>query len=217
MKKSIVLLCAIFAYSASFAQSKLVFPRSQAEDKKGYMSEAYWKIWNAEEQARIDADIEKYRKADGEIVLENLGRKRDVKIEQISHEFYFGAHIFNFNQLGKTEYNERYKRSYGELFNSATVPFYWRHLEWERGKPRFETSERDTEEWWNNCQDPQVQWHWRRPSTDQIVDFCESKGVRMHGHVLVWGTRGHGIPRWWSELLTPQEFENWKKYFPNQN
>ena len=217
MKKSIILLCAILACSTSFAQSKLVFPRSQAEDKNGYMSEAYWKLWNPEEQARIDADIEKYRKADGELVLENIGRKRDVKIEQVEHEFIFGAHIFNFNQLGKTEYNERYKRSYGELFNRATVPFYWRHFEWERGKPRFETAERDTEEWWNNCEKPESQWHWRRPSTDQIVDFCESKGVRMHGHVLVWGTRGHGIPRWWSELLTPEEMINWKKYFPNQN
>ena len=216
-RNTILLLCAIFACNTAFAQSKLVFPRSQAEDKNGYMNAKYWEYWNAEEQARIDADIEKYRKADGELVLENIGRKRDVKIEQVSHEFYFGAHIFNFNQLGKTEYNERYKRSYGELFNSATVPFYWRHLEWERGKPRFETAERDTEEWWNNCKDPQVQWHWRRPSTDQIVDFCEKKGIRMHGHVLVWGTRNHGIPRWWSEMLTPEEFANWKKYFPNQN
>ena len=100
MKQFIILsLCALFAFNAAFAQSQPIFPRSQAEDTKGYMSEAYWKIWNAEEQARIDADIEKYRKADGELVLENLGRNKSVKIEQISHEFVFGAHIFNFNQL----------------------------------------------------------------------------------------------------------------------
>ena len=29
------------------------------------MSDAYWAIWNDAEQARIDADIEKNRKADG--------------------------------------------------------------------------------------------------------------------------------------------------------
>ena len=120
MKKMI--LAAVFAVAAVSAEAQMTFPRSYDEDTKGYMSEAYWKIWNAEEQARIDADIEKYRKADGEIVLANIGRKRDVKIEQVSHEFIFGAHIFNFNQLGKTEWNERYKRIYGELFNSATVP-----------------------------------------------------------------------------------------------
>ena len=133
MKKSIILAVAVLFVGYTAQAQKLVFPRSQAEDTKGYMNAKYWEYWNAEEQARIDADIEKYRKADGELVLENIGRKRDVKIEQVSHDFYFGAHIFNFNQLGKTEYNERYKRSYGELFNSATVPFYWRHLEWERG------------------------------------------------------------------------------------
>ena len=27
------------------------------------MSDAYWKIWNDDVQKRIDADIEKYRKA----------------------------------------------------------------------------------------------------------------------------------------------------------
>ena len=208
----------VFAiFAGGIAQAQQTVPRSLAEDTKGYMSKEYWSYWNDEEQARIDADIEKYRKADGEFVIENLGRKRDVRIEQVEHEFIFGAHIFNFNQLGKTEYNDRYKRSYGELFNRATVPFYWRHLEWERGKPRFETAERDTEEWWNNCEKPETQWHWRRPSTDQIVEFCEQKGIQMHGHVLVWGTRGHGIPRWWSELMTPEELTNWKKYFPNQN
>ena len=70
MKQFIILsLCALFAFNAAFAQSQPIFPRSQAEDTKGYMSEAYWKIWNAEEQARIDADIEKYRKADGELAM----------------------------------------------------------------------------------------------------------------------------------------------------
>ena len=195
MKKTILTL-AMFLIAGSAVAQEPVFPRSAAEDTKGYMSAEYWKIWNAEEQARIDADIEKYRKADGEIVLANIGRKRDVKIEQISHEFIFGAHIFNFNQLGKTEWNERYKRIYGELFNSATVPFYWKEFELEQGKPRFATEYRDTEEFWNNCKDPHSELHWRRPSTDQIVEFCESKGLRMHGHVLVWGNRKWHFPEW---------------------
>ena len=149
MKK--IFLAAVFAATAIGAQAQPVFPRSQAEDTKGYMSEAYWKLWSPEEQARIDADIEKYRKADGELVLENIGRKRDVKIEQISHEFVFGAHIFNFNQLGSKERNDRYKELFGTLFNRATIPFYWREFELEQGKPRFATEYRDTEEFWNNC------------------------------------------------------------------
>ena len=78
MKKTILLaVSALFVGLTAQAQEP-VFPRSHAEDTKGYMSEEYWKIWNPEEMARIDADIEKYRKADGELVLENIGRKRDV-------------------------------------------------------------------------------------------------------------------------------------------
>lgn len=216
MKKGILtIVFAILAGSTTMAQTP-VFPRSQAEDSKGYMSEAYWKLWNPEEQARIDADIEKYRKADGELVLENIGRKRDVKIEQVSHDFYFGAHIFNYNQLGKTEYNNRYKELYGTLFNSATVPFYWKEFELERGKPRFATEYRDTEEFWNNCKDPYSELHWRRPSTDQIVEFCESKGIRMHGHVLVWGNRKWQLPYWIKELMTDEEKANFERYFPNE-
>ena len=216
MKKTFLLaVSALFVGLTAQAQEP-VFPRTQAEDTKGYMSEAYWKIWNPEEQARIDADIEKYRKADGELVLENIGRKRDVKIEQVEHEFIFGAHIFNFNQLGKKEYNDRYKELYGTLFNRATVPFYWKEFELERGKPRFATEYRDTEEFWNNCQDPNAELHWRRPSTDQIVEFCESKGIRMHGHVLVWGNRKWQMPYWYKELMSEEERASFPRYFPNE-
>ena len=121
MRREIISV-ALLLLTMGIAQAQPTFPRSQAEDTKGYMSEAYWKLWSPEEQARIDADIEKYRKADGELMLENLGRKRDVKIEQVSHEFVFGAHIFNFNQLGKTEYNDRYKRLYGEFLEQLQGP-----------------------------------------------------------------------------------------------
>ena len=123
MKKTFLTAIALMMGITAFAQQP-TFPRSLAEDTKGYMSKEYWAHWNEEEMARINADIEKYRKANGELVLENLGRKRDVKIEQVEHEFIFGAHIFNFNQLGTKERNDRYKELYGTLFNRATVPFY---------------------------------------------------------------------------------------------
>lgn len=215
MKKTFLAL-ALALFAGSAVAQEPVFPRSAAEDTKGYMSAEYWKIWNAEEQARIDADIEKYRKADGEIVLANIGRKRDVKIEQVEHEFIFGAHIFNFNQLGTKERNDRYKELYGTLFNRATVPFYWKEFELEQGKPRFATEYRDTEEYWNNCKDPYVEKHWRRPSTDQIVEFCEQKGIRMHGHVLVWGNRKFQMPYWYQNLMSEEERASFSRYFPNE-
>ena len=89
------------------------------------MSPEYWAIWTPEVTAKLKADIEKYRKAD---FADSVGAPAgvEVKVEQISHAFFFGAHIFNYNQLGKTEWNNRYKELYGTLFNSATVAFYWR-------------------------------------------------------------------------------------------
>ena len=38
---------------------------ASAELDRSLMSDAYWSIWNDAEQARIDADIERNRKADG--------------------------------------------------------------------------------------------------------------------------------------------------------
>ena len=34
------------------------------EPDRSVMNDAYWRIWNDAAQAKIDADIEKYRKAD---------------------------------------------------------------------------------------------------------------------------------------------------------
>lgn len=168
------------------------------------MSEAYYKIWNADVQKQIDERIEKYRKADAQLKLENVKPGTDVTVEQISHEFIFGAHIFNFNQLGTTERNEKYKALYGTLFNSATIAFYWKKFEMEPGKPRFKTDEWDTEEYWNNVKDPKNQPHWRRPSADQVVEFCKSKGIRLHGHTIIWGNQTWQRPTWLWDYVSEQ-------------
>ena len=65
------------------------------------ISPAYRQLWNEEEQARIDADIEKNRKADGVFQLPPSAAGRTVKAEQLSHDFIFGAHIFNYDQRGR--------------------------------------------------------------------------------------------------------------------
>ncbi len=74
--------------------------RANRVEESKVMSEAYWKLWNQEVQAKIDRDIEQYRKADAVFRLKGVSTGTEVKVEQISHDFIFGAHIFNFNQLG---------------------------------------------------------------------------------------------------------------------
>lgn len=194
--KQILLSLALSATLAVNGYAQTAFPHSASEDKQGIMSEAYWKIWNSDVQARIDSEIEKNRKADSTFVIEGLRPGTEVKVEQIGSDFIFGAHIFNFNQLGKKEYNDKYKELYGTLFNSATIAFYWKVFETEPGRLRFREEYWDTEEYWNNCPNPEYQTHWRRPATDPVVEFCLSKGIRLHGHTLVWGNRKWQHPMW---------------------
>ena len=194
MKKLLLSIAAAVTMISASAVAQT--DHASAEPDPSVMSDAYYKIWNDDVQKAIDERIEKYRKADAVVELTDVMPGTDVKVEQVSHEFIFGANIYNFNQLGTTERNEMYKALYGTLFNSATIGFYWKKFEMEPGKPRFKTEQRDTEEFWNNVENPKSQPHWRRPATDQVVEFCKSKGIRMHGHTIIWGDRNDGRPTW---------------------
>ena len=192
----------------------LLLPASGAmadfEMDRSVMADAYWAEWNDAVQAKIDSDIEKHRKADAVVALE-APDGADVKVEQVSHAFFFGAHIFNFNQLGKKEWNDRYKELYGTLFNSATVAFYWRTLEPYAYAPRFAESYEDTEEYWNreyerDAAGAMLKGHWRRPAPDPVVDFCRVRGLRIHGHPLIWGNNAWHNPTWlWDDFCPESE------------
>lgn len=157
------------------------------------MSEAYWKFWNKEVQSKINRDIEKYRKADAFIKFEGIPAGTEVRIEQISHHFLFGGNIFLFGDLKSQEKNEKYEETFGTLFNAATVPFYWKTLEPQKGNPRYEAGS---------------SYEYRRPPTDPVVDFCKSKGINMNGHALIYGMRRWGHPEW-----MPEDRSGMEEYF----
>ncbi len=180
------------------------------------MKDSYFGYWTKEEQDRIDREIEQNRKADGCFQIEGLKAGTTVTAEQTSHDFIFGAHIFNFDQLGTDERNARYKELFGDLFNSATIAFYWKKFELEEGKPRFAGEFRDTAAYWNSVEDPFAEPHWRRPATDPVVEFCESKGIRLHGHTLTWGNETWHVPEWFMKKLPPQFAKLIPDQFPAQ-
>lgn len=155
---------------------------SQVRDSS-VMSNEYFQFWNAEVQSEIDRDIEKNRKADAILML-NLKPGTIVKVEQISHEFLFGGNIFLFGDLKTVEKNARYESTFGILFNAATIPFYWKTLEPEMGKPRYEEGS---------------SYEYRRPPPDPVVAFCESKGINMNGHAIIYGMRKWAHPVWMPE------------------
>lgn len=145
------------------------------------MSEAYLKFWNPEVQSKIDQDIDRNRKAEAVCHLNGIKKGAEVKIEQISHQFLFGGNIFLFGDLGSPEKNKKYEDTYGNLFNAATVAFYWKTLEQQQGKPRYAAGS---------------SYEYRRPATDPVVAFCESKGINMNGHAIIYGMRTWGHPEW---------------------
>jgi endo-1,4-beta-xylanase len=181
-----------------------VVPGHGAEQNAA-MSDAYWKIWNPEVQSRIDRDIEQHRKADGNFVIDGVAAGAEVQVEQLTHDFFFGANIFNFDQLGTPDLNRKYKELFGTLFNSATIPFYWKKFEMEPNHPRFRAEERDTEAYWNAVAEPKEQPHWRRPATDPIVAFCENQKIRLHGHPMIWGNRRWHHPDWLFDEFCPAD------------
>jgi len=147
--------------------------------------EAYSKLWHDPAVAeRIEHNIEKYRKGDATIeVVDAAGkpvRGVTVVVRQQSHEFLFGCNLFVLDQLETPELNAKYAAAFTNLFNCATVPFYWRDLEPEQGKPRFAEDS------------PRI---WRRPPPDRLVKWCKANGITPKGHALMY-VKNKFMPDW---------------------
>ena len=152
----------------------LVWLTGSASSASAAVPEAYQKAWN-EISPRIEQNIERCRKGDATIeVVGADGRPvpgASLEIRQKTHAYLFGCNLFALGQLDTPELNCKYEEAFAKLFNFATVPFYWRELEPQPGKPRFaEGSERI----------------WRRPPPDQLVKWCKAHGITPKGHALMY-------------------------------
>lgn len=79
--------------------------------------------------------------------------------------FLFGCNFFGFPHLG-SEYNQRFR----ELFNYATLPFYWKSFEPTLGQPDY-------------------------PRLDAMAKWLGDADITPKGHPLVWFHEA-GIPDW---------------------
>jgi len=124
--------------------------------------------------ASLEEKIETHRKADAVVrVVDASGRAvagASVSAAQLRHAFGFGCNIYRFDRYKTADRNAAYKKRFAELFNAATVPFYWRGYERQRGRPNY-------------------------AFTDRIVSWCRARGIRMKGHPLLWGHQA-GVPAW---------------------
>lgn len=126
-------------------------------------------------EERTKAGIEENRKGNATIkICDNNGKEISgacVKACQKSHEFRFGANLFLLDELESEEKNEKYKKYFSDVFNMATLPFYWDTLEPERGKPRYAKDS------------PKI---YRRPAPDLCIEFCEEHGIEPREHALAY-------------------------------
>ena len=135
-------------------------------------------------QTRIESGIELNRKGDATIVLksqsgEPLPADITVEAKQRSHEFKFGANLFMLDEFPTEEENAIYREKFPEIFNLATLPFYWSTLEPEMGKPRYAKDS------------PRI---YRRPAIDLCIDYCKEKGIEPKCHCLNYDTES---PKWY--------------------
>ena len=111
-----------------------------------------------------------------------------VELRQQTHDFRFGANIFMLDELETEEKNDQYKQAFANLFNQATLPFFWSDLEPIEGQPRYAKDS------------PKL---YRRPSTDLCVEFCEEHGIEPKMHCLNYGM--------WTPLWVPQDVQGTKR------
>lgn len=126
--------------------------------------------------------IETNRKGNATLIVTDTDGKpirgAKVTVKQKNHEFRFGANLFMLDELETAEKNESYKKAFADLFNMATLPFYWNATEPERGHTRYA---KDSEK------------IYRRPPIDLCIDFCEKHGIEPREHALAYE---RFFPKW---------------------
>ncbi len=130
-------------------------------------------LWN-----EADARIEKHRKADATVIVLRHGKPvpgAAVVVEQTRHAFLFGCNIFCFSSSGEPwrhtmppEDQAAYRKRFSDLFNYATLPFYWAAYESRQGEPRHRYAE-------------------------EVARWCREHGIATKGHPLAWN---YADPAW---------------------
>lgn len=122
--------------------------------------------------ADAQSRIEQHRMADMVVqVVDAAGNPvadASVRVEQTRHAFLFGSNIFAWGHLDDPQLEEAYRRQFAELFNFATIGFYWAAYESRQGQPNHGYAE-------------------------AVARWCAEQGILTKGHPLAWN---YADPRW---------------------
>lgn len=132
-------------------------------------------VCDNEIRRQINEGIEKNRKGYFSICIEGCD---SIHVKLIKHKFRFGCNLFMLDEFPDKGKNEIYKEKFVDLFNMATLPFYWDATEPQEGKTRYIKDS------------PEI---YRRPPIDRCIEFCEQHGIEPREHALCYE---HCFPDW---------------------
>lgn len=152
--------------------------------------------------SEASARIEQNRKTDAVVVVVDRTGKpvpaANVSIEQTRHAFLFGCNLFLWGRVGGAKEETAYRSQFADLFNYATLPFFWNTYEPKRGQTdhvRLEDMARWCRAHGITCQGAPLAWNYTDPAwlpndPNEIralqladIDNCVS---RFKGLVSVW-------------------------------
>ena len=129
--------------------------------------------------ADLDASIAKYRM--GTLVIRTAPNAK-VKVEQIRHEFWFGATLPTgiFSGRGNPDDVARFQEIFASHFNAGVpeVALKWDAMEPQKGAVNYTT-------------------------LDNILAWARQKGIAMRGHCIFWGVPNH-VQDWLKALSDPE-------------
>lgn len=131
---------------------------------------------------QTDEGIERNRKGDAVLRITDAAGNPcagvSVSAVQKSHAFRFGANLFMLDGIETPEKQEAYKTRFADLFNMATLPFYWDSTEPTEGATRYAADS---------------PFLYRRPPIDLCLNFCAAHGIEPREHALAYD---RFFPRW---------------------
>lgn len=140
-------------------------------------------VTDSETNKAIQEGIEKNRK--GNFVVKTNAKK--VKVTLKNHKFRFGCNLFMLDEFpDDPNKNVIYRQKFKEVFNLATLPFYWDATEPEEGKTRYEIGS------------PAL---YRRPPVDLCIKYCEENNIEPREHALCYDGF---FPDWLVDKTVPE-------------
>lgn len=140
-------------------------------------------VTDNETNKAIQEGIEKNRK--GNFVVKTNAKK--VKVTLKNHKFRFGCNLFMLDEFpDDPNKNVIYRQKFKEVFNLATLPFYWDATEPEEGKTRYEIGS------------PAL---YRRPPVDLCIKYCEENNIEPREHALCYD---NFFPDWLVDKTVPE-------------